>query len=141
MPKTPVSLLLPLPPGMKITSICERPDGLLVYVSSTRRWARCPLCSKPSRHIYSRYSRSPAHLPCVDRPIRSALSVRRFFCKASSCPRKVFAELLPALLEPSSRVTTRLRVALQQVGFSCSGKGGERLGTALGMCASDTTIL
>jgi len=69
------------------------------------------------------------------------LSVRRFFCKAAKCARKVFAERLPELLEPSSRLTTRLRTALQQVGFSCSGKGGERLATALGMGASDTTIL
>ncbi len=67
--------------------------------------------------------------------------MRRFFCKAAKCARKVFAERLPELLEPSSRLTTRLRTALQQVGFSCSGKGGERLATALGMGASDTTIL
>lgn len=141
MPKTPVSILLPLPLGLKITSVCESPDGLLVHVSSTRRRAKCPLCSKPSRHVHSRYSRSPADLPCIGRPIRLLLNVRRFFCKVATCPRKVFAERLPELLEPSSRFTTRLRIALQQVGFSCSGKGGERLATALGMRASDTTIL
>lgn len=99
------------------------------------------MCSTPSRHVHSHYSRSPADLPCVGRPIRLLLSVRRFFCKVATCPRKVFAERLPELLEPSSRLTTRLRTALQQVGFSCSGKGGERLATALGMKASDTTIL
>jgi hypothetical protein len=144
MPTTPralVSVLLPLPLGLKVTSVCESPDGLLVHVSSTRRRAFCPLCSKPSRHVRSHYSRSPADLPCVGRPIRLLLGVRRFFCKVGTCPRKVFAERLPELLEPSFRFTTRLRTALQQVGFSCSGKGGERLATALGMGASDTTIL
>lgn len=139
--KTPASILLPLPPGLKITSVSESLDGLLVHVSSTRRRAKCPLCSKASRHVHSHYSRSPADLPSVGRPIRLVLSVRRFFCKVADCPRKVFAERLPELLEPSSRLTTRLRTALQQVGFSCSGKGGERLATVLGMGVSDTTIL
>lgn len=138
---SPGSLLLPLPHGLKIQLICESPDALLVHVSSTRRSSPCPLCSTLSRHIHSRYCRKPADLPCAGRPIRLLLGVRRFFCRVGTCPRKVFTERLPQLLEPSSRFTTRLRAALQQVGFSCSGKGGERLAGALGMRASDTTIL
>jgi hypothetical protein len=67
--------------------------------------------------------------------------VRRFFCKVRSCPRKVFAERLTELLEPSSRLTTRLRATLQQVGLGCGGKRGERLASSLGMRFSDTTIL
>ncbi len=141
MSRTSVSLLLPLPRGLKITAIYKGPAGVLVDVSSIRRRARCPLCSRPSRYVHSRYCRTPADLPCVGRPIRLLLTVRRFFCKVTNCPRKVFAERLPELVEPSSRLTTRLRTALQQVGFSCGGKGGERLATTLKMGVSDTTIL
>ena len=141
MRRTPVSILLPLPRGLKITLIGEGFDGVLVHVSSIRRWARCPLCQAPSRHIHSRYCRTPADLPCVGRPLRLLLNVRKFFCKVANCPRKVFTERLPELVEPSSRLTIRLRSALQQVGFTCGGKGGERLATALGMGVSDTTVL
>lgn len=80
-------------------------------------------------------------MPCVGRPIRLLLTVRRFFCKVAACPRKVFVERLPELVEPYSRLTTRLRSALQQVGFTCGGKGGERLAAGLGIGVSDTTIL
>src|SRR4051812_49276896 len=103
MPRSLVSILLPLPHGLKITSISQMPSGLLVYVSSTRQSAACPLCSTISRHIHSHYSRSPADLPCLGRPIRLVLTVRKFFCRAPTCPRKVFAERLPQLLESSSR--------------------------------------
>ncbi len=140
-PRSPVSVLLPLPHGLKITSICETPDTLVVAVSSNRRSSTCPLCSTPSRHIHSHYQRKPADLPCAGHPIRLLLEVRRFFCRVTTCRRKVFTERVPQLLEPSSRFTTRLRAALQQVGFSCGGKGSERLADALGMRASDTTIL
>ena len=53
----------------------------------------------------------------------------------------MFGERLPELLEPCSRLTTHLRDALQEVGFVCGGKRGERLATSLGMAVSDSTIL
>jgi transposase len=41
----------------------------------------------------------------------------------------------------SSRLTMRLRTAVQEIGFESSGKGGERLGGKLGMPVSDVTVL
>lgn len=141
MSKSPVSALLPLPKGLTLTAISETPDGLLVCVTSTRRFAACPLCSTLSRHIHSHYSRSPADLPCTGRSIRLLLSVRKFFCGVPTCPRKIFTERLPQLLEPSSRLTTRLRSTLQQLALICGGRSGQRLAATLGMPVSDTTLL
>ncbi len=72
MPKTPVSILLPLPSTVKTTSSWDDPGcygGTFVNANSTRRRAQCPLCSQPSRHVHSHYSRSPVDLPCIGRPI------------------------------------------------------------------------
>ncbi len=80
-------------------------------------------------------------LPCTGQPIRLLLTVRKFFCRVASYPRKVFTERLPELLEPFSRLTTRLRTAVQDIGFATCGKGGERLSPKLGIRISDTTLL
>ena len=80
-------------------------------------------------------------LPCTGRRIRLLLSVRKFFCRVVSCPRKIFTERIPELIEPSSRLTTRLREAVQEIGFATCGKGGERLSPKLGMRVTDTTLL
>jgi len=80
-------------------------------------------------------------LPCTGRRIRLLLSVRKFFCRVVSCPRKIFTERIPELIEPSSRLTTRLREAVQEIGFATCGKGGERLSPKLGMQVTDTTLL
>jgi transposase len=53
----------------------------------------------------------------------------------------VFTERLPDFIEPSSRLTIRLRTGVQEIGFETSGKGGERLGDKLGMPVSDVTLL
>ncbi len=80
-------------------------------------------------------------LPCTGRRIRLVLSVRKFFCRVVSCPSKIFTERIPELIEPSSRLTTRLREAVQEIGFATCGKGGERLSPKLGMRVTDTTLL
>jgi transposase len=138
MPTTP---LLPLPDDVDIISISEVLDGLLVRVTSNRSSSTCPLCETPSHAIHSYYRRKPLDLPCAGRSIRLLLTVKKFFCRRASCSRKIFTERIPELLEPSSRLTTRLRNAVQEIGFTCCGKGGERLASKLGMCVSDTTLL
>ena len=53
----------------------------------------------------------------------------------------VFTERLPDFLEASSRLTKRLRTAVQEIGFATGGKGGERLGDKLAMPISEATVL
>ncbi len=110
MPTTP---LLPLPDDLEITSISEAPDELLVRVTSNRSHSCCPLCGTPSKAIPSYYRRKPLDLPCTGRSIRLLLTVKKFFCQVASCPRKIFTERIPELLQPSSRLTTRLRNAFR----------------------------
>jgi transposase len=138
MPTTP---LFPVPEGLEMTSISDTPKELLVYVTSHRSSSSCPQCSMPSTAIHSSYHRHPQDLPCAGRPIRLLFTVHKFFCRNPTCSRKVFAERLPDFIEASSRLTKRLRTAVQEIGFATCGKGGERLGDKLGMGVSDATVL
>src|SRR6516165_4537829 len=104
MPTTP---LFPLPQGLEITSISETPEEVLVRVTSHRKTSVCPLCAAPSSAIHSYYRRYPKDLPCAGRPIRLLLTVKKFFCREASCPRKIFTERLADLIEVSSRLTKR----------------------------------
>src|SRR6266700_1249538 len=133
--------LLPLPDGLDITSISETPDALLVRVTSHRPSSVCPLCRESSYAIHSYYRRKPMDLPCAGRPIRLLLTVKKFFCRQATCPRKIFTERLPDFIEVSSRLTKRRRTGVQEIGFATCGKGGERLASKLGMRISDTTLL
>jgi len=138
MPTTP---LFPLPEGLEMTSISDTAEELLVRLTSHRSCSPCPQCSMPSSAIHSSYHRHPRDLPCIGRPIRLVLTVRKFFCRNPDCSRKVFTERLPDFIEVSSRLTKRLRTAVQEIGFATCGKGGERLGDKLGMPISDASML
>jgi transposase len=138
MPTTP---LFPLPEGLELISISDTVEEVIVRVTSHRQTSVCPLCSTPSAAIHSYYRRHPLDLPCAGRPIRLLLTVKKFFCREPECPRKIFVERLPELIEVSSRLTKRLRIAVQEIGFATCGKGGERLSSKLGIRISDTTLL
>src|SRR5215470_8991541 len=138
MPTTP---LFPLPEGLELTAISQTSEELLVHVTSHRSSSPCPQCATPSSAIHSSYRRRPRDLPCVGRPIRLVFTVRKFFCRNPNCSRKVFAERLPDFIEASSRLTKRLRTAVQDVGFATCGKGGEGLSEKLGMPISDASLL
>src|SRR5579875_3768214 len=135
------SPLFPLPDGLEITSASQTPDEVLVRVTSYRKTSCCPQCQTPSRAIHSSYRRRPLDLPCVGRRIRLLLTVKKFFCHVASCPQKVFTERLPDFIEASSRLTSRLRSTVQEIGFATCGKGGERLASKLGMPIADVTLL
>jgi transposase len=138
MPTTP---LFPLPEGLELTSISETSEELLVQVTSHRSCSPCPQCATPSSAIHSSYRRHPRDLPCVGRPMRLVFTVRKFLCRNPNCCRRVFTERLPDFIDVSSRLTKRLRTAVQDVGFATCGKGGERLSGKLGMPTSDATML
>jgi transposase len=80
-------------------------------------------------------------VPCGGRRVTLALTVRKFVCGTQECPRKIFTERLPALVQSYARMTNRLSETLQTLGFATCGELGERLVPKLGMCASGPTFL
>ena len=60
----------------------------------------------------SRYERTLADLPWGEYAITVRLKVRRLFCDAPRCERRIFAEALPGLAVPRARKTVRLAAIL-----------------------------
>jgi len=67
--------------------------------------------------------------------------VRKFFCRVPTCPRKVFAERLPDLVQSWARVSNRLLEELKALGLSASAQVNERLAPRLGMHVKAPTLL
>jgi transposase len=123
MPTTP---FLPLPDGLEIIAVSMTEKELQVRVTSHRVSSICPQCPKPSRSIHSYYRRKPLELPCAGQTVRLELSVKKCFCREKTCPQKIFAERLPEFVEPSSRLTSRLRTIVQAMAGAFHAKGGAR---------------
>jgi transposase len=73
--------------------------------------------------------------------VRLILSVRRFRCRNTGCPVKVFCERVPAVVACSAQRTVRLTQTLNDVGFALGGKAGSRHSQRQGMAVSASTLL
>jgi transposase len=135
------SPFLPLPEGMVIGQVEISEAKLTVEVISTQPFACCPGCGSPSDHVHCQYQRTVHDVPCGGRHIVLRLSVRKFFCWTPTCPRKVFAERLPDLVQPWARVSNRLLEELKALGLSAGAEVSERLAPRLGMKVKAPTLL
>lgn len=135
------SPFLPLPVGMVIGRVEISAAQLTVEVISTQPCARCPGCGSPSDQIHCQYQRTVHDVPCGGRKVVLRLRVRKFVCRSSSCPRKVFAERLADLVQPWARVSNRLLEEVQAVGLAASAEVSERLAPRLGMQVKASSLL
>ncbi|BCL84632.1 ISL3 family transposase [Ktedonobacteria bacterium brp13] len=136
-----LSSLFLLPDTIAIEAVYPTTAHLTVQAACILKSAACPLCQHFSERIHGSYERAVADVPCGGRRVTLTLMVRKFVYGTQECPRKIFTERLPALVQSYARMTNRLNEVLQTLGFATCGELGERLVPKLGMCASGPTFL
>jgi transposase len=119
----------------------EVAETITITLHATSPTAACPWCGVQAEQVQSRYIRHLADLPVSGRRVRLVVHVRRFFCRKSTCARKIFAERFPALALPYAQRTIRLQEALRSIGLIAGGEPGALLGAPLGFSGSADTIL
>jgi transposase len=128
-----------LPDTIVVEALYPTTTHLTVRVACMLKHAACPVCEHPSERINGRYRRTVADVPCGGGRVTLALTVRKVVCGTPECPRKIFTERLPALVQSYARMTNRLSETLQTLGFATCGEVGERLAPKLGMCVTGPT--
>src|SRR5687768_6630072 len=118
----PRPTILPDPDVLRLDCLSIDADEIVLTVRPAAEAARCPACGGLSGRVHSWYTRRVADLPWQGVLARLRLRVRRFFCDARACPRRVFAERLPAVVAPYARRTVRLDDWLRRVGFALGGR-------------------
>ena len=116
-------------------------NELSLTLRSAHSSASCPVCGHCSRRIHSHYTRYVADLPCAGIPLKLLLVVRRFRCSAVNCPRRIFAERFPNLVEPYARFSSRFQDALKRVALDMGGEPGRRLLKVFGIATSGDKLL
>lgn len=134
-------LLLPDTPDLRLEHVRMEQQTFHLEVVSVAGTGPCPLCQTPSASVHSHYRRTFTDLPWGAWSVRLHALVRRFRCRVPMCPRRVFTERLPLLLEPWARRTARVREWIQVVGMAAGGEGGSRLLGRHGLPTSPATVL
>jgi transposase len=134
-------LLSLLPGELSIDRIAVDSGLVTVHARSCNLTACCPVCALPSGRIHSGYIRHVADLPLMGRVVSLSLQSRRFRCPHSGCPRRIFAERLPAAAPFRKRRTVRLAEVQRSLALGAGGETGSRLAALLAMPVSGDTLL
>jgi transposase len=133
--------ILHLPTGITITSVHPSATELVIRVACHAASMPCPECHQPSTRIHGNYERTVADLPCAGRNVLLLLTVRKFVCSTPACPRKIFTERLPGLVQPYARMTARLIALVPFLGLVAGGQMGTRLADRVGIATTPPTLL
>src|SRR3989440_4243527 len=130
-----------LPAEITMTSVDPSPTELVMGVACQAPRMECPECHQPSARIHGSYQRTVADLPCAGRNVILGLTVRKLVCGTPTCPRKIFTERLPGLVESYARMTSRLIALVQALGLVAGGQKGTRQADRTGIATTPSTLL
>ena len=136
-----LSSVFHFPAGITIDSIDPSANELVIRIACDAPSMPCPECRQPSARIHSCYQRMVADLPCAGRNVILALTLRKFVCGRSTCPRKIFTERLPGLVASYARMSSRLIALLQAIALVAGGQQGTRLADRSGIATTSSTLL
>jgi transposase len=136
-----LSSVFHFPAGITIDSIDPGANKLVIRIACDVPSMPCPECQQPSARIHSCYQRMVADVPCAGRNVILALTLRKFVCGTSTCPRKIFTERLPGLVKSYARMTSRLIVLLQAIALVAGGQKGTRLADRFAIATTPSTLL
>src|SRR5256884_1021826 len=139
--KEMLSSVFHFPAGITIDSIDPGANELVIGLACDAPNMPCPQCHQLSARIHGHYQRTVADLPCAGRTVILALTVRKFVCSTPGCPRRIFTERLPGLVDSYARMTSRLIALVQALGLVAGGQMGTRQADRTGIASTPYTLL
>jgi transposase len=92
--------LLPKVLGLKLEDVVIDAGSVSVDLVGTSLPVACSVCWQKTVSLHSHDWHTVADLPWSGRRVRLLLEVRMFRCPQRECPRRIFTERLPDLVEP-----------------------------------------
>ena len=136
-----LSQLLRAPIGSRLIRTDFDDDTLTLGIATTNPNTSCPLCGHETWRVHSRYDRHLAEEPIFGHRVCLLMTVRRFFCSGSGCPRRIFTEPLDGFAAKHARTTRRLAQTHLAIGSALGGEAGARLAGKTAVPTSADTLL
>jgi transposase len=136
-----LSELLRAPIGSRLIRTDFDDDTLTLGIATTNPNASCPVCGHETWRVHSRYDRHLAEEPIFGHRVCLLMTVRRFFCSGSGCPRRIFTEPLDGFAAKHARTTRRLARTHLAIASALGGEAGARLAGKTAVPTSPDTLL
>lgn len=130
------------PAGFAVEEVEVDGEKIGLRLRSNQPFGICPGCGRRSRRVQSRYVRRPADLPIGGRRVALTVLMRRFWCDAVLCGRRIFSEQFGGeVLARYGRRTERLETIVHHLGLALGGRPAAAFALRLMVPVSNDTLL
>ena len=134
--------ILPGDVHLKADSIVlQHTSRFVINAFASQPGSCCPVCSKNSVRIHSKYRRELSDLPISGHSVCIKLTARKYFCDNSLCPRRVFTERFGNEIRPYSRRFVRSNDLLFRIAVALGGNQGSVISSFISQPVSASTML
>lgn len=85
------------PQGYVLKNVLHLGSSLCFQLHSKYKRRPCPICGTMSSGRHGTYIRTLQDMPLCGYPVTLEFTLYKYYCKASSCKRKIFSERIPSL--------------------------------------------
>lgn len=128
----PTAPLFPLTLGLDIPSVREGTEEVIVRVTSSRTTSCCHVVLHTLQLFIVITAGSHVICPVPDARSGRSSPCENSFARTLAVLKTCLTPRFPDFIAVFSRLTLRLRNAVQEIGYATCGKGGERLSVKLG---------
>lgn len=128
------------PQGYVLKNVLHLGSSLCFQLHSKYKRRPCPICGTMSSGRHGTYIRTLQDMPLCGYPVTLEFTLYKYYCKASSCKRKIFSERIPSLPE-YSRNTSRLDEHIRDVSCRLTSVDSSRILFSEGVRCSPSTCI
>lgn len=122
-----VNLSQEYPEYLQVAEVQNDSKNVMIYLTSKRETAECPMCGQASNKIHKTYLRVINDMPILVKSTRLIITIHKYCCTNELCNQKTFLESIEDFVTPRQRRTIRLNNYLKHIAMTSTGEGGARL--------------
>lgn len=133
--------ILPSNVQLRAENTLFNPGYLYIKALACQLSSICPICSKTSFRVHSKYKRKLADLPVSGNQTKIELIARKYFCDNPLCYRKIFTERFDFEIISYGRRLCRTTELLGKISLELGGNKGSTISRYVGIPVSASTAL
>lgn len=128
-------------PDMKITSIEEDSEKLIIKIKSKTKSAPCPVCGEKSDYHQVTYQRTIDDLPLFGKPVQLIITAYKYKCFNNKCKQKIFSEDLHGFAGKFRRRSERCEDLVAAIGLNTNCESAAFICSYMGIQISGDTVI
>jgi transposase len=139
--KSRIDLQVFYPESLKIVSVMEEEECLILCLKSTKHSHCCPKCGQKMSAYHGTYERTVQDLPVFQKKVLLIITAYEYYCANKACEATTFSEDYEGFISRCGRMTSRLEDFILMLALETNCEGAAAICREMKIQVSGDTII